>query len=491
MSSMNNRIVSGVFWRFGEKITAQLVSFIVSVVLARILLPEDYGVVAIVNVFIAIAEIFVTSGLGTALIQKQNADELDFSTVFWVNITFSLLLYMVFFFLAPVIADFYKMPILVNVLRFFGIRLPISAFNSIQNAYVSRNMDFKKFFFATILGTIISAVAGVILALKGFGVYSLVIQTLTNATIDTIVLFTVIDWHPQFKFSFDRAKPLVSYGLKILATDFIGTAFNHINAFIIGKKYSSGDLAYYTQGKKLPDLINNNVGTTLSAVLFPAMALTGDKKQIKEIRRKSLQMLEFVMFPLMFGLIAVSDTLVVVLFTEKWLDIIPFIRIAAIDAIFGVLGTTLVQEIKAIGRSDVALKNELVKKPVFLVVILLAVPFGVKAIALSAVVNGLLAFGFNVYPVKKYIGFDIWLHIRDSLPAFFMSLIMCAIVYFLHFCIHNLYVCLVVQIFVGIAVYICLSLLTRNKSFFYLEKIFLNKLKYSQNEQVGKKKNAE
>ena len=184
-NSSSSKIVTGMIWRFGEKITAQVVSFVVSIVLARLLLPNDYGVVAIVNVFIAIVEIFVTSGLGTSLIQKKDADDIDFSTVFWCNIVLSVGLYMIVFFLSPIIASFYDMPILTPVLRVFSLRLPISAVNSIQNAYVSRKMDFRKFFFATLIGTIISAIVGIIMAYMGYGVWSRIAQYLTNAIIDT------------------------------------------------------------------------------------------------------------------------------------------------------------------------------------------------------------------------------------------------------------------------------------------------------------------
>ena len=212
MSEVTNGkiIISGMLWRFGEKITAQIVSLVVSIVLARILMPEDYGIVAIVNVFIVIAEIFVTSGLGTALIQKKDVTQRDFSTLFWCNIGMSLVLYLIVFIASPFLSELYEMPLLTPVLRVFAIRLPINAINSIQNAYISRRMDFKKFFFATIIGTMISAFVGISMACAGFGVWALVCQMLTNTVIDTVVLFFTIKWKPTFEFSFKSAKPLVS-----------------------------------------------------------------------------------------------------------------------------------------------------------------------------------------------------------------------------------------------------------------------------------------
>lgn len=471
------KIVSGMVWRFGEKITAQLVSFIVSIVLARLLMPDDYGVVAIVNIFIVIAEIFVSSGLGTSLIQKINADEIDFSTIFWANLVFSLVLYGVMFFLSPVIAGFYNMPLLTPLLRVFSLRLPISAVNSIQNAFVSRRMEFKKFFFATIIGTIISAVVGIIMAYRGFGAWALVAQYLTNSAIDTIVLFLTIKWRPHFVFSFQRAKPLVSYGWKILATDLIGTIFNQLNALIVGKRYTSSDLAYYTQGKKIPDLLNNNIGGTLSAVLFPAMSQTSDKNQIIEMRRKSLKLLEYIILPMMVGLMVVADNLIEVLLTDKWSLAVPYLRITCIAAIIGILGTTLIQEIKAIGRSDVTLKIELMKKPVYLVIAIIAMQFGVEAIAWTLVIDEIIALSFNVYPVRKYIGFDLKTHLLDALPSFTMSLIMGLLVYGEGLLIENNLICLIVQVLTGGFVYLGLSVLTKNESFLYLKNTLLSKIR--------------
>jgi len=471
------KIVSGMFWRFGEKITAQAVSFLVSVVLARILLPADYGIVGIVTIFYAIAEVFVTSGLGTALIQKKDATRVDFSTVFWCNMGLSILLYVIVFFTAPLIAAYYKTPQVTPVLRVFALRLPVNAVNSIQNAYVSRHMDFKKFFFATIIGTIISAVVGIWMAYHGYGVWALVAQVMTNSVIDTLVLFLTIKWRPTLEFDREAAKPLINYGWKILATDLIGTIFNHLNAFIIGKKYSTEDLAYYTQGKKYPDLIYNNVGATLASVLFPAMSLSSGIEEIKAIRRKSLKMMEYIIFPAMLGMFTIADTMIVALVTEKWLFSVPYVRIACIAAMISVLGTTLIQEIKAIGRSDITLKMELIKKPIYLVIVLIAMQFGVDAIALTLIIIEVIAFCFNVYPVRKYIGFDFRMHFTDALPALGMSAVMCGVMFAIGRMIASPWPCLITQIVIGAGIYLGLSVWTKNESYIYLKNMVMSKLR--------------
>lgn len=469
-----NKIVSGMMWSFSEKIAAQVVSVVVSIILARLLMPDDYGVVAVVYIFTVIAEIFVTSGLGTALIQKKDADDTDFSTLFWCNLILSLILYLVLFFLAPVIAYFYDNALLTSVIRVLGIKLPVSAVNSIQYAYVSRNMEFRKIFFATSIGTVVSAVVGISMAYSGFGVWSLVAQYITNSVIDTSVLFLVNKWLPNFVFSIQRAKPLIKYGWKILATDFIGTVFNQLNAFIIGKAYTPADLAYYTQGNKIPDLVNNNIKSSLSSVLFPAFSLSNDIEEIKRIRRKCLMIMGYVVFPLMFGMVAVADKMIIVLMTEKWLPAVPFVRISCIAAVIGIFGTTLIQEIKAIGRSDVTLKIELLKKPIFIVIAIISIQFGIKGIAWTLVINEIIAFCFNMYPVRKYIGFDFLLYIRDSIQSLIMSLIMILLVLIIGSFIKNNLICLILQVISGGIIYISLSLLLKNKSFFYIKELIIS-----------------
>lgn len=471
------KIISGMFWRFGEKITAQGVSLVVSIILARLLMPSDYGVVAIVNIFIMIAEVLVTNGLGVSLIQKKEVGEKEFSTLFWLNLGLSIIIYICFFFISPVIAHFYDKPILTPVLRVFAIRIPLNAINSIQNAYISRNMDFKKFFYATSIGTVISAFVGIYLAYKGYGVWALVAQMLTNTVIDTGVLALVIKWHPQFHFSIKEAKPLLSYGWKILATDLIGTIFNYLNDFIIGKKYSSEDLAYYSKGKKFPELISTNIGATLSSVLFPAMSLSSGIEDIVRIRRKSLKLMEYIIFPLMLGMFTVADNMVLVLLSEKWLFSVIYVRISCITAVIGVLGTTLIQEIKAIGRSDITLKLELIKKPIYLIIAIIAMFISVEAIAYSVILVTIIGFCFNVYPVKKLIGFDFSTHIKDALPTFAMSLVMCIVIYLVEYIIKNKVVCLVSQIVIGCLIYIILSIISKNDSFIYLKNLAKTKLK--------------
>ena len=475
------KVVKGVFWRFLERISAQGVSFVVSIILARMLSPDDYGIVAIVSIFIAIAEIFVTSGLGTALIQKKSVTQKEFSVMFWCNLALSAIIYAIFFGASPLISSYFEMPILTNVLRILAFRIPISAINSIQHAWISRCMDFKKLFFSTIIGTIISAIIGIYMAFTGFGVWALVVQILANSFIDTFILFYTIKWIPTFIFSISIAKPLLSYGWKILATDLIGTIFNYLNSFAIGKRYSSVDLAFYTQGKKFTDLIESNVGSSLASVLFPAMSLSKDYESIINMRRKCLKVLGFIMIPIFMGLFAVADNFVFVFLTDKWLPIVKFIRIYCVVSVLNLIGTTLIQETKAIGKSDMTLKMELLKKPIYIMLLVFAISISVDAIAYISIIYSVVCFIFNLYPVKKYIGFSIKLHMIDLLPSLFISLSMSACVYQIGLFIQNHLCALIVQIFSGIFIYITLSAVTKNDVFIF---VFRNLKKLLQKDNV-------
>ena len=370
LDEIKSKTIKGFFWRFAERISAQLVTFCVSVVLARILMPSDYGVIAIVNIFILIADTLVTSGLGTSLIQKKEADQLDFSTIFYAGLFLSIIFYCVLYFTAPFIAKLYDMDSLIIVLRIMGIRLPISAINSVQQAYVSRKMIYKKFFFATIIGTVVSAVVGIVMALKGYGIWALVFQSLINPFIDTVILFITVKWFPTLEFSIERLKQLFSFGCKIMISNLIGTIFNKLRSFIIGTNYCAEDLAFYNRGESLPQLITQNISSTLDSVLFPAMSkVQDDMDLVKQTARKALRLQAYVIIPLMLGMAVTADKLVKILLTDKWLMSVPFIQIVCVQEIIDILGASSLQSIKAIGRSDKILILEFIKKPVYVVII--------------------------------------------------------------------------------------------------------------------------
>lgn len=475
---LKNQMTSGMIWKFAERFAAQGVSFVVSMVLARILMPEDYGAVAIINIFITIADVFLSSGLNTSLIQKRDADDLDFSTIFYLNLGLSAILYLILFITAPLIAYAYDMPMLKSELRVFALRLPVSAFQVIQVAYISKKMQFKKFFFATIVGTLLSAIVGVGMALKGFGVWALIGQYLTNTVIDTMILWATVKWMPRKMFSFKAAIPLIKFSWKVMMTDLLGTLCNNLGSFIIGAKYNSADLAYYTKGKQLPQLFRINIYTTLISVLFPGIAAVNDDMgEVKKITQKSVRIMAYIVFPISFGLMAAGDTIVEVLFTEKWLPMLPYVYVMCAETIISVPATIALQPIKAVGRSDLMLKSEIIKKVFFMISIIMAMNFGVFAIALTVPANTLLDFIINAIINKKIINYNIFEELSDCFAALALSLIMAIVVVFIGRIELNIYIKVVVQVMVGGICYAGVSWLTKNKEFSYILNVGLKHFK--------------
>ena len=361
------------------------------------------------------------------------------------------------------------MPILKSTIRVFALRIPVSAFQVIQVAYISKKMQFKKFFFATITGTILSAVVGIAMAIKGMGVWALIGQYLTNTVIDTMMLWATVKWIPKKMFSIKAAVPLIKYSWKVMMTDLLGTLCNNLGDFIIGAKYNSANLAYYTKGKQLPQLFRTNIYTTLISVLFPGIAAVNDNMiTVKKITRKSVRIMAYIVFPISLGLMAAGDTIIEVLFTEKWLPMLPYVYVMCVETIISVPATIALQPIKAVGRSDLMLKSEIIKKIFFMISTVVAMNYGVFAIALTVPANTLLDLTINTIINKKIINYSIFEELSDCFTAFTLSMMMAAIVVFIGKIELNIYVKVVIQILTGVLSYAGVSYLTKNKEFIYI-----------------------
>lgn len=470
MNKEKHAVLSGVFWKFSERIAAQGVSLLVSIILARLLLPSEYGIISLVTVFITIANVLVTSGFGTSLIQKKDADNIDFSTVFYFSLIFTVLLYFILFFLAIPIANFYGMPILKPVLRGLSLSVPIMGINSVQQAYVSKKMMFKKFFYATLIGTVISAVVGIVMAYMGFGVWALVAQTLTSNIINTIVLQFTIDWHPICAFSLKRLKNLFNYGWKLLVQSLVLQVYSSLRSLIIGKIYTTSDLAYYTKGNQFPDLICSNIDTAINSALFPAMSREQESiERVKIMARRTTLVSSYILNPILIGFMAIAEPFVVLVLTDKWLPAVPYLRISCIILLFRAPQTAILQAIKAVGRSDSVLKVDLPIRIFALVVLAISVRFGVIYFALSEILT--TVFGTVLYTImsKKIIGYSGKEVCRDFLINTMLAFLMGIATWFIGKQLDAHYVIVItIQIFVGVLSYIVLSFLTKNESFYYL-----------------------
>lgn len=482
--SQANKVFSGVFWKFAERFLAQIVSFVVSVVLARILLPKDYGAISIVMVFIAFADVLVVSGFSTSLVQKKDANLTDFSTIFYCSLIVAVILYGILFVTAPFVADFYKMPILKNAIRILSLRIIIGSYNSIQHAYVSRKMLFKRFFFSTLFGTVISGIIGVVLAIKGFEIWALVIQYLSNTFIDSVVLTLTIDWKPSFVFSFTSAKKLMNFGWKVTAANFSGTFFGQLRNLIVGKVYTPADLAFYNRGQQISGVLCDNLSSAIMSVLFPAFSnFSDDKERIKAMTRRAVRIMSYVIFPIAFGCAVLAKSFVLVVFTEKWMNAISFIQILCLSSTIGLIGTVGMQSIQALGRSDILLKLEFIKKPIYLILLILGVKISVFGVALTMLLYSIYATILNASPLKKIINYKYKEQIEDLFPAFTLSVVMSLIVYLSSYILLNEYLRLIVGIFIGISVYILLSKIFKVDSYFYIINFIKNKLLKSNGEK--------
>ena len=466
------KVTVNFLWRFAERSGAQLVSLVVSIVLARLLSPETFGTIALITVFIAVLNVFVDSGFGSALIQKKDADDTDFSTVFFFNITACSFLYALMFISAPWIASFYDDPSLTPLIRVLVLTIVVSGVRNVQQAYVSRTLQFKKFFFATLGAILVSAVVGIVMAYSGFGPWALVAQQLTNNVVGTAILWITVKWRPKALFSFARLKALFDYGWKLLASSLLDTAYRELWQLIIGKVYTPADLGVYNRGQQIPSIIATNIGTSIDSVLFPVMAQAqDDRTRIKAMTRKAMMTSTFIMAPMMMGLAGVSTPLVRILLTEKWLPCVPFLIIFCITFMFYPVHTANLNAIKAMGRSDLFLKLEIIKKIVGLTALFVTMRISVMAMAYSMLFVSVASQIINSWPNKKLLNYSYLEQLKDIMPAILLSAAMGGCVYCVGFLDLSDVITLCIQIPCGVLIYWGMSKLLKLEAYVYALKM--------------------
>lgn len=455
-----------------ERMSAQLVQMIVSIVLARILSPSDYGAVAMVSIFVVFANVIIDGGFSSALIQKKDADDKDFSTVLYFSIFSSVLLYIVLYLVAPCISSFYGegYAILIPVLRVLGIQVIIFAINSVQQAYVQKQMMFRNFFWATLVGTICSAVVGLSMAYLGYGIWSIVYQQLTATIVNTFTLYAITRKRPTLDFSFSRLSSLFAYGVKLLGANVLITGYQEIRALIIGKVYAAQDLAYFDRGKQFPSLVVTNINSSIGAVLFPKMANEqDDTDQIRQTTRQSIRFCSYLMSPLMLGLAAVSEPFVRLVLTEKWLGCVSLMQWFCVVFLFMPIHTANMQALKAIGRSDTCFNLEILKKLIEMLALLAVVWISVEAIVINMAILSALFTIVNAYPNRKLLCYSYKEQFMDICPSLLMGVcVFAAILLFNHYVVWADAYTLFADAVIGGLVYICLSFLTRNREFGYM-----------------------
>lgn len=474
-------IFRGLFWKFFERTGHQIVQFIVQIILARLLLPADFGIISLLMVFINLAQVFVQSGFNTALVQAKNPDDRDFSSVFYLSLVVAGILYIVLFISAPAISAFYKMPDLTRVLRILSLILFLGAVNSIQNAVVSREFKFKQLFYSSLGANVLSGTIGVYLAYVGFGTWALVWQQLSNALFLCLIMLITVKWRPKLLFSIEQLSKLFSFGWKMLLSSLLITGYKEMRSLVIGKMFSASDLGYYNRGQMFPYVVISNIDGSIKSVMLPVLSqIQDDPRRIKEMMRRAVTMSVFIIAPLMAGMIAAAEPIVRIVLTDKWLPAVPFMQICCISFTFYTIDTVNLSAIKAIGRSDVYLKLEIYKQLLGIAVLAVTIILfrSVISIAWSAVLSGIISTFINVYPNKKLIGYTFTEQMRDLMPSFLLAALMGGVVFFVGFFKINLYLKLILQIVAGTLTYILLVWFFKIPSFCYLcDLVFNNKWK--------------
>ena len=485
MDATIKKVSSGLIWTYAERTIAQVVTLIVTIVLARLIAPADYGAIAIVTILITIADSFVVSGFGNALIQKKDADELDYSTVFYFSILFSMAIYLILFFCAPYIANHYEIPILDIVVKVMGLRLPIAAINSVQQAYVSKTMQFRKFFVSTIGGTVIAGASGIILAVCGYGIWALVAQYLGGVVIGTIVLFFTSGWKPKLIYSQKRMNKLFSFGWKIMAVGVMTSVYSNMRNFVIGDKYTTEELAYSTKGEQFPSTIAGNINSSITKVLYPVLSSKQDDLcVIKNIMRRSINVGNYILAPILLGLAAVAEPFVSLLLTDEWIECVPYLQIMCVVYALQPIQTSSLQVVKALGKGNLYLIIDVIKK-LFGVIVLLITVFcfdSVLVIIWGALITEVFCTLVNVPINKRLIKYGYREQALDILkPIVYTGTMIVAIKLFALIPMNRI-VSFILQIMIGVIVYLLLSVLTKDKTFYYVKDIVKSLLKKEKSE---------
>lgn len=456
MASLKKQVVVGVIWRMLEQFGSQLITFAVSVVLSRILEPAEFGTVALLAIFVTLSGCLVQSGFGNALIQKKGADDLDFNSVFYFSLSLSAVIYCVLWFCAPVIASFYNKPILVMVLRITAVKLIFDAVSGVQNAILNRKMLFNRSFWITLAGSITAGAIGIYMAYHGYGLWSLVWSSVIGSFVGMVVRWFLIGWRPGLQFSWGRLSGLFGFGSKMLFSGLLETFFTQIYGLLIGKWYSTTELAFFNRGEHLPLLSMNCIQGSIGSVIFPALSKLQDQKdKLRSSMRQITRLSSFIVFPLMFGLAAVSEPLIRFLFTDKWLPAVPFMRLACVSYAFWPLHVANLQVIQALGRGDIYLKLEIIKKTLQILTLVCSFKYGVFAIAFTKMILSPVALYINSYPNKRLISCSQNEQFHDIFSSLILSVVMSAFVFTFSFFIENLTLLLAMQVIFGVAIYVC------------------------------------
>jgi teichuronic acid exporter len=422
--SLRNSATKGIVWTFAEQFGNQFIGFIISVILARILLPEQFGLIGMIAIFVAIGNTLLHSGLTKSLIRTEDVDTDDYSTVFYFNLFASILVYISIYLLAPVIASFYDQIELIQLIRVYCITFIFTGLSAVQIARLTKNMDFRIQTIIAIPAAIAGGIVGVVMALYGFGVWSLVWSSVITALVNSVQLWFYSNWHPTSNFDFKKLKVHLSYGYKLTISELLDRFFQNIFIIIIGKYFSAGQVGFYTRAETMNQLPVKNLSRALDKVTFPLFVkIKNNESKLRSVYKRLMGTVVFVVTPVMVTLAILAEPLFRFLFTEKWLPAVPYFQILCLTGILFPIHSYNLGVVNVKGRSDIFLKLEVIKKILIVVMLIVAVPFGIKALLYGQVIISILAFFINSHYSGKFLNYTAFQQLKDILPIFLLSII--------------------------------------------------------------------
>ena len=452
--SIKKKAFTASLWRFGEVAGRQLISLLVTTIVARLVMPAQYGIVAMIMVFISISDVFIDSGFSTALIRDINRTRRDCSTVFYFNIVISLICFCLIQLCAPAIAIFYKMPELERVTRVVALSVIISAFRSVQTTLLSAELNFKKITNANLVALVISGLVGIILAYKGFQVWALVVQTLLNSAISTALMWLRSSWYPTLEFSKESFKRYFAFGSSLLVSALIDSGYKNCYALVIGKVFNSANLAFYNRANNFANTSSGVPTSIIESVTFPALCkFQDDSEKLRNAYRRLIKVTAFVIFPLCLGLGGVAYPFINVLLTDRWIYAATLMQVLVFSMMWYPIHSLNLNLLKVCGKSGLFFRLEIIKKIVGVTILCITIPFGLKIMCYGQILSSVLCLFINTYYTGKLINVTFWIQMLDLLPILILSIVMFIIVDIICSIIGNGFISLLTGIIVGIIVY--------------------------------------
>lgn len=472
--TLKQQAVSGIAWTSIERFTQQIIQFVLGIAIARILAPQDYGIIGMTAIFFAVATTFIDSGFGSALIQKKDRDEVDYSTCFYFNVLVGIVLYAILWFASPAIADFYRTPILCKVTRVLGLTMLINSLSISQTAKMTVEMKFKEMAIISIVTQLVTGIVGLYLAYVGWGVWALVFQQLSSCLARLLMMELFLRWYPRLVFSKASFKHMFSYGSKILCSGLINTVYDNLYTLVIGRAFSAKEVGYYNRGNQFAILPTSTILNIFMKVAFPLMAqVQDDVEKLKTAYKKFLRVPLFVLYPILFGLIALAKPLILVLLGEKWLPAVPLLRVLCIGSFFDPLTHINLNILYVKGRTDLVLRLELIKKPIAFILLFCMIPLGLWWLCFGRAIYGFIAYCFNCYYTGKFINFGFWKQMYYNVPVLVKSGVMGALCYACLYMFDKPLVQLLVGIVVGIVSYFAMAVVTKDETLNDVKQIVL------------------